>query len=66
VTINGVALVEFMAHHAIAWPPGLVMVTGSLIGGYAGASVARKVDRRKVRTLATIVAWGMTMYFFIR
>jgi hypothetical protein len=66
VTINGVALVEFMTRHAIVWQPGLVMVAGSLVGGYAGASVARKVDRRSVRTLATVVAWGMTIYFFIR
>ena len=65
-TINGVALAEFIAHHAIVWQPGLVMVAGSLVGGYAGASAARKVNRRTVRTLAIVVAWGMTMYFFIR
>lgn len=65
-TINGVALVEFVFRHAIVWQPGLVMVAGSVLGGYAGASVARRVDRRKVRTLATVVAWVMTIYFFVR
>jgi uncharacterized membrane protein YfcA len=66
VTINGLALAEFVVHRAIVWTPGLVMVAGGLIGGYAGASAARNVNRRTVRGLAIVVAWGMTFYFFAR
>jgi uncharacterized membrane protein YfcA len=66
VIINGVALAEFIALGAIAWAPGAVMVAGGIAGGYAGAATARRVDQRSVRGLVTIIAWGMTLYFFLR
>ena len=66
VAINGVALAEFVALGAIAWAPGLVMMAGGIAGGYLGAATARRVDPRIVRALVTVVAWGMTLYFFLR
>lgn len=66
VAINGVALAEFVALGAIEWAPGVVMVAGGIAGGYAGAATARRVDQRYVRTLAMVIAWGMTVYFFLR
>jgi uncharacterized protein len=66
VIINGVALVEFVALGAIAWAPGAIMVAGGIAGGYVGAATARQVDPRYVRNLIMVVAWGMTVYFFVR
>jgi uncharacterized membrane protein YfcA len=66
VLINGVALAEFIALGAIAWAPGAIMVAGGIAGGYVGAASARRVDPRLVRSLVMIVAWGMTVYFFVR
>ena len=66
VIINGVALVQFIAFGAIAWPPGMIMVAGGIAGGYAGAATARRVDERHVRRLVMVIAWGMTLYFFLR
>ena len=66
VIINGVALAEFVALGAIAWAPGAIMVAGGIAGGYVGAATARQVDPRYVRNLIMVVAWGMTVYFFIR
>jgi uncharacterized membrane protein YfcA len=66
VAINGVALVAFVAQGAVAWPPGLVMVAGGIIGGYAGAAIARRFDERRIRMFAVTVAWAMTVYFFLR
>ena len=42
------------------------MVAGGIAGGYVGAATARRVDQRYVRNLVMVVAWGMTVYFFIR
>ena len=64
--INGVALAEFVALGAIAWAPGLVMVAGGILGGYAGASLARRIEQRYVRSFAIVTAWSMTTYFFLR
>jgi uncharacterized membrane protein YfcA len=66
VAINGVALVEFIVTGAIAWAPGLIMVAGGIVGGYYGAFLARKIDAGVVRAIVIVVAWTMTIYFFVR
>lgn len=66
VAINGVALATFVADGAIAWAPGAVMVAGGVIGGYSGASLARRGGPETIRRFVTIVAWLMTVYFFVR
>jgi uncharacterized membrane protein YfcA len=43
-----------------AWP----VAMGSIVGGWAGASVARRVDPKHVRTLVLVVAWTLTVCFF--
>jgi uncharacterized membrane protein YfcA len=65
VAIHGVALAEFVALGAIAWAPGVIMVAGGIAGGYVGAATARRVDQRYVRSLVMVIAWGMTVYFFL-
>ncbi len=66
VAINGVAVVEFIVAGAVAWRPGLVMMAGAIAGGYLGAAYARKLDQEWVRRLIIVIAWTMTLYFFIR
>jgi len=66
VAINGLALITFVVKGAIAWGPGLVMIAGAIVGGYFGATIARKTDPKWVRLLVTVIAWTMTTYFFIR
>jgi len=64
--LNGMALLAFIVNGAIAWQPGFAMMAGSIVGGYAGASIARLVNRRHVRLFVVIVAWTITAYFFLR
>jgi uncharacterized membrane protein YfcA len=64
--INGIALAEFILKGAVAWGPGVVMVVGGILGGYAGASIARRIERRHVRLFVIVIAWVMTAYFFVR
>ncbi len=66
IAINGVALGAFILSGAISWVPGIVMAVGGIAGGYAGAAMARRVSGREVRTIVIVVAWGMTIYFFLR
>jgi uncharacterized membrane protein YfcA len=42
------------------------MIAGSIAGVYAGAALARRVDRRWVRGIVLAIGWGMTVYFFAR
>jgi hypothetical protein len=64
--VNGVAVVTFVIAGAVAWVPGSVMIVGGIVGGYAGAAIARRVEPLTVRRLVLVVAWGMTGYFFFR
>jgi uncharacterized membrane protein YfcA len=65
-TVNGIALAEFILKGVVMWTPGLVTVAGAIVGGYGGASLARHLDRRHVRTFVIVVGWAMTVYFFAR
>jgi uncharacterized membrane protein YfcA len=64
--INGIAVVEFVRAGKVAWGPGVVMIVGAVIGGYAGAALARKVAPARVKRFVMVVAWVMTAVFFAR
>ena len=64
--INSLALLEFVIKGAVAWGPGLVMMAGSILGGYLGAACARTIDPRWIRAFVIVIGWTMTIYFFIR
>jgi uncharacterized membrane protein YfcA len=66
VLINGASLVEFVAGGVVVWQPGLVMVAGGIVGGYAAAAAARRFDERRVRQFIIGISWVLTVYFFLR
>jgi uncharacterized membrane protein YfcA len=63
---NGVAVVIFVVAHAVVWPQALLMLAGAIVGGYAGAAVARQLDPRIVRAVVLLIGCVMTLYFFAR
>ena len=64
--INGVAVVTFVAAHAVYWRQGVVMIVGAVVGGYFGAHYAQKLPQRWVRWFVVLVGSGMTVYFFAK
>ena len=66
VLINCLALASFIVSGLVVWTPGLVMMAGTILGGYAGAAAAKAIDRRFVRYFVIAVGWTMTAYFFLR
>ncbi len=64
--INLVAISTFIAAGAVAWRPGIVMVTAATLGGYFGAAGARHIRPALIRRFVLIAAWSMTAYFFFR
>jgi uncharacterized membrane protein YfcA len=65
-TINGVAVAAFVLAGIVVWPQALLMMGGTILGGYGGAAYARRVDPRLVRGFVIIVGFAMTLYFFLR
>src|ERR1700679_1036757 len=66
VAINAAAVVTFIVARAVLWPQCLVMIAGSLAGGWFGAHYAQRTDPQRVRAMVIGVGVAMTMYFFIK
>ena len=64
--INGVAVITFVVVRAVYWPQAILMIIGAVIGGYAGAYYARKLDPRWIRVFVIVVGFVMTLFFFIK
>lgn len=63
---NIIAAAMFMVARKIWWPQTLVMLVGTIIGGYIGARMARKVKPVYIRAIVTVVSTGITIAFFLR
>jgi len=63
---NAVAVALFIFAHAVLWPVALVMTVGAILGGYAGAYYAQKMEPKRVGYLAIAIGYAMTVYFFWR
>ncbi len=55
---NGVGV-----HHnsLIQWPMAATMTAGSIVGGYSGAGIARKIGQKKVRSIIIIIGFALTL-----
>lgn len=62
--INGVAVITFIIARAVYWKHAIVMIVGSIAGGYLGAHYAMKLPQAWIRYFVVLVGAGMTVYFF--
>lgn len=59
LVINTMALVGFVAFAPVAWSAVAVIAPASLLGGFAGANVARRLNAKVLRY--TVMAFGMAV-----
>ncbi len=64
--INGVSVVVFIVEEKVAWRYALVMAVAAIVGGYAGASVARRLDPRLVRWIVVAIGFGLAAHYFYK
>jgi uncharacterized membrane protein YfcA len=64
--INGVAILVFGLLGAIEWPVALLMVAGSMIGGYGGAHLSRRVEPLLLRRLVIAIGTTVTALLFLK
>jgi len=65
-TLNGVAIVYFVANRMVFWPDVVLMAVGAIVGGYGGAGIARRVGGRAVRRIVIFIGFGLALSFFLR
>ena len=61
--MNFTAVIVFAFSGLVEWGPAAVMAVCSTLGGYAGVSVARRVNSNVLR--AVIVVWGLSMGLYL-
>jgi len=64
--INGISVVIFIAGDLIHWRYAGVMAAGAIVGGYAGARVARRLPAIYVRWVVIAIAFGLAVYYFAK
>jgi uncharacterized protein len=66
VCINGVAAVYFIFSGLVSWPHAFVMAVGAIIGGVAGAGVARRLGQETVRRIVIVIGFAMAISLMFR
>ena len=64
--MNAAAIVCFIIAHKVWWIQTSLMLVAAVVGGYAGARVARRVDQNRVRAAIICVSVVVTIVFFRR
>lgn len=59
--INGVASGYFLSSGHVIWKYALLMMLGFALGGYAGAKISLKFERKKVKLF--VILWGLSLSF---
>lgn len=63
---NTMAVLIFIAAHAVRWTQTLELLVGALIGGYCGALVGRRAPSSWIRAGTLVIASSITVLFFAR
>ncbi|HVP43223.1 MAG TPA: sulfite exporter TauE/SafE family protein [Terriglobales bacterium] len=64
--INAAAVITFIAAGAVYWPQCVVMIVGSLSGGWFGARFTQRADPAKVRQAIIGLGLVLSAYFFFK
>ena len=62
--INGIAVVVFVISGNVNWQLAMPMLVSASIGGWLGASLARKLDRLLVRRIVIGIGLALTTWYF--
>ena len=64
--INGASVVIFVADRLVVWEYAAAMAGAAVVGGYAGARVARRLPPQYVRYSVIAIGFGLSAYYFAR
>lgn len=66
LAINGACSVVFLLKGVALWHYSVVMVAGSLVGGYYAARVSQRLDSNRLRAVIGVAGLAMAAYYFYR
>jgi uncharacterized membrane protein YfcA len=62
--INGIAVVVFVTSDSVNWKLAVPMLITASIGGWLGATLARRMDRTAVRRIVIAIGVVLTTWYF--
>lgn len=62
--INGVSVLVFVSGAKVHWSAAGAMLVAAIVGGYAGARIARRLDKNLVRRLVVGLGWVLAAFYF--
>jgi uncharacterized membrane protein YfcA len=65
-SLNLMAILVFVWRGHIEWNLAIPMLVASIVGGYAGATMAQKIDRQVVRKIVVAIGFTLAAYYFYR
>jgi hypothetical protein len=66
IAINGIAAIYFVVASAVDWRDVLIMMAGTLVGGYFGARMAHRFGRKFVRRFVVSIGIIMSIALFLK
>lgn len=63
---QGLSIVLLISGGLVHWPQALVTMASSIIGGFVGVLVARRVPEKVVRAIVVTVGAALTVIFFLK
>lgn len=66
VGFNTAASVTFIVGHHVQWLLALAMLVGSVVGGYGGAGIAKRIGQKNVKRVVIVVGLAMGVYTLVK
>jgi len=66
ICINGVATIYFAVSGAVIWSDAILMAIAAILGGFAGAKLAKRLGRKFVRGAVVVIGLAMTVALFLK
>ena len=64
--INMIAFIYFALRGIVLWHLALWMALGAIVGGYAGARLAKRIDQRALRAFVIVVGLVVSVWLFVK
>ena len=64
--INTASVFVFVRDNLVKWELAWPMVIAAVVGGYAGARVARRLPAKYVRYAVIVIGFGLSAFYFVR
>jgi uncharacterized membrane protein YfcA len=64
--INSTSCFVFIYTDMVIWKYALPMIIVSILGGYVGARIARRLPRELIRWMIIVIAFSLSIYYFVR